>query len=159
MLTSLLSKANEMNTLDLTDAQSIIAASTAKATAIGAIPIPVLDVVAITYIQVDMVKKLSKVYKVESDKWESLVLFTVVSNVLSRLLSGAISSSKLTASLQGLVSESLIKSTIAGAFTTVIGEIYNQHFLSGGTMDDFTIETFLHFLKEAIYHDVLGIER
>jgi uncharacterized protein (DUF697 family) len=103
---------------------------------VGVLPFPVFDFVALTALQMKMVRELSILYRVpfNEQKGKSIIL----------ALLGGINAVTLT----GLVARSMIKivpgigtllaigssSIIAGAATFAVGKVFVQHFELGGTL-------------------------
>ncbi|MCP4105129.1 MAG: DUF697 domain-containing protein [Desulfobacteraceae bacterium] len=109
---------------------------------VGLVPVPVADMVALTAIQINLVRKIAKAYDIP-------FLKDKVKNILGALLGSAIPSSA------GLpLSTSIVKSVpvigqavgalampvIAGASTYAVGKVFIQHFASGGTFLTFDPE-------------------
>jgi uncharacterized protein (DUF697 family) len=108
---------------------------------IGLIPLPLLDMAALTGVQLNLVRKLSNLYGVPFSKDK-------VKNILSSLVAGA------TPAAAGASAASYVKvipivgyslgavsmSVIAAATTYATGRVFNQHFASGGTFLSFDAE-------------------
>jgi uncharacterized protein (DUF697 family) len=122
----------------LEQARDIVKRSMLWAAGIGVIPIPIVDLLGITGVQVKMLKNLSDLYEIP-------FLEHKVKNTLGSLLSGLGS-----VGLGGAVVLSLAKAipglghlagavaipVAAGGLTYATGRVFIQHFESGGTFLD-----------------------
>jgi uncharacterized protein (DUF697 family) len=105
----------------------------------GILPIPVFDVVAITGVQIKLVKELADLYGVPFKE-------DIVKNLTGALLAGlgaptvaaavTISAFKFVPVLGPFVGL-LSSPSFAVAFTYAVGKVFTQHFASGGTFLDF----------------------
>lgn len=117
----------------------------------GLVPMPVADFVAMTAVQVKLLKELADHYQVSffEDKAKKIV--------------GALVAGTGSLAVAGMVARSLIKfvpvvgqvvgavsvPALSGALTLAIGNLFVMHFESGGTLLDFDIEKMrAHFQKE-----------
>ena len=101
----------------------------------GFIPFPVLDILAVTAVQLDMVKQLCQVYDVD------------YSGMQGKAIVGALTSSTLTRTAArgmlkiipgvGTVIGGVALTVTTGASTYALGEVFKQHFKNGGTILDF----------------------
>jgi uncharacterized protein (DUF697 family) len=105
----------------------------------GLIPVPMLDMVAITIVEVKMLKELAEIYNLpfREDQVKS-ILVSLLAGIGAPVLGAAISLSvvKLIPAagyLLGLVAVP----GVAAAFTYAVGKVFVQHFASGGTFLDF----------------------
>lgn len=101
----------------------------------GAIPIPVVDFFAVSAVQLDMVRQLSKLYELDFKETEGKALVTSLTG--SGLASmGARSAAKLIPGI-GTIVGSVTMSILSGATTYALGEVFKEHFDTGGTFLDF----------------------
>jgi uncharacterized protein (DUF697 family) len=128
-----------------------------KASAIAALPVPVLDVAAFAYIQIKMVENLAKLYHIEVRTRDKLILASAVSAILSKLISEAVISLTSDSSLSKFLGEALVKASISGFITRVTGEVYNNHFLNGGNLNDITPATFIEYFQIQLASERLSI--
>ena len=101
----------------------------------GFIPLPVLDILAVTAVQLDMVKQLCQVYDVD------------YSGMQGKAIVGALTSSTLTRTAArgmlkiipgvGTVIGGVALTITTGASTYALGQVFRQHFKNGGTILDF----------------------
>lgn len=103
--------------------------------AVGLVPLPLLDLVALTGIQLRMLSRLSKLYEVEfSDQLGKSVLGALVGSGGSTVVSSA--STRFILQLipvAGWAAGIVSTSVFAGASTFAVGKVFVQHFASGGT--------------------------
>lgn len=117
----------------------------------GLVPFPVADFVAMTAVQVKLLKELADHYQVRffDDKAKKIV--------------GALVAGTGSLAVAGMVARSLVKfipvvgqtvgivgvPALSGALTLAIGNLFVMHFESGGTLLDFDVEKMrAHFQKE-----------
>lgn len=110
--------------------------------AVGLVPLPVVDFVGIAGIQLNLIRKLAKMYGVKFSK-------STVKNILAALIGGAapaaISPPLAFSSMKfiPLVGQSVGAVTmpvISGASTYAIGKVFIRHFSAGGTFLTFDAE-------------------
>jgi uncharacterized protein (DUF697 family) len=111
--------------------------------AVGLIPLPIVDLVALTGVQVNMLRKLAKAYDVPffQDKVKN-ILACLIGGGLPVTLSATFSSLLKTIPIIGQTTGAISMSILAGATTYATGKVFIQHFESGGT--------FLNFDPEAV---------
>lgn len=120
-------------------AEKVIRGNVLWASGGGLIPVPVLDVVAITAVEVKMLKELSELYQVpfKEDQVKG-ILFAMAAGLGAPTIGTAITISLFKAvPLAGLFSAFVAVPGLAAAFTYAIGKVFLQHFASGGTFLDF----------------------
>jgi uncharacterized protein (DUF697 family) len=104
----------------------------------GLIPIPIVDLLTISGVQLKMLKDLSEIYEVKfhENKGKSILsalLGSIVPNSLAYTSSSIFKAIPLLGPLVGGLSMSIF----SGAATYAIGKVFIQHFESGGTFLDF----------------------
>jgi uncharacterized protein (DUF697 family) len=117
----------------------------------GLIPVPLVDLAAVTAIDLKMIKELSVEYGVEFDEDRGKAIVAsltggVTSGVIARSM-GVITFLKAIP-LVGQSVAALSMSIFGGAATYAIGKVFIQHYASGGTMLDFDTETVRKFFSE-----------
>lgn len=137
----------------------IIAKAVGKASAIAAVPIPLLDIAAIIYVQVSMVEKLANLHGVAVENRSKLLISSTVSAIISKLISEAVISLTQESSLDKVLGESLVKASISGFVTTITGEVYNAHFNRGGDLEDITPSTYFDYFQEQLQSDRMSVEK
>jgi len=116
------------------DAQELVKKSMYVSMAAGLVPVPIFDFLAITGIQIEMLRRLSHLYGVTFMEGK-------VKNILAALIGGSFPSSfaPVFAGLSKMVPVvgttigAVTLPLIAGASTYAIGKVFIQHFESGGT--------------------------
>jgi uncharacterized protein (DUF697 family) len=133
------------------EAQDIVQTSVYYAMGAGIVPIPLFDFIAVTGVQLDMLRRLSNHYEVEFMQGKG-------KNILGALAGGGFSSSlaPMLASMVKIVP--FVGSTlgavsmpiVAGAMTYAVGKVFIQHFESGGTFLTFDPEAVREFYAEQL---------
>ena len=116
----------------------------------GVIPLPVFDIVAITGIQMKMLKELSDLYEIKftqqlvkksvgalASGLGSVALGTALGGSLAKLIPGL-------GQTLGVISVPLV----AAAFTRATGRIFLMHFEAGGTLLDFDPALMREYFRE-----------
>ncbi len=112
----------------------------------GFIPVVAADVLAVSALQLDMIRQLCRVYDVNFSETQGKAIVTsLTSSTLARLGAGSIA--KLVP-VVGSVLGGITNSVFAGASTYALGEVFKKHFESGGTILDFDPERLKKLYKE-----------
>lgn len=125
--------------------------------AVGLIPVPIVDLVAITGAQLKMLHSLSKVYELEfkEDRVKSLVA-SLVGGLGSVGIGLTLAQSLCKfVPLVGTAAGVLSMPAMSAALTYAIGKIFIQHFEAGGTFLDFEPAKVKAYFKE-LYQE--GVE-
>lgn len=138
------------------EADKIIAKSVAKASAIAALPVPLVDIAGVTFVQVNMVNKLAELYGADASKNNQLIVGSLISAILAKLSSEAVGQLASGTSLDKVLGESLVKASIASLVTTITGEIYVRQFNQGKLFEDVTIDSYIAYFKEQLQSDRLS---
>ena len=110
------------------------------------IPIPIADVFAVSALQLDMIRQLSRVYDIDFAETQGKAIITsLTSSTLAR--AGARSLIKLVPGIGTLIGGVTV-SVFNGASTYALGEVFKRHFDSGGTILDFDTERLKKLYKE-----------
>ncbi len=126
-------------------ADEIVRSSVLWSMGLGLIPFPVADIVAVTAVQIDMIKEVSSVYEVDfSENQVKSWISALSGSILSRLAANALKLIPVYGSIIGGVS----MAALSGASTYAIGQVFIKHFESGGTFLDFDVEDFKAFYEE-----------
>lgn len=140
--------------------------------AAGAVPVPLVDIAAVTGVQLKMISALADHYKspFDSDRGKSLIgalLGTLGGMSIARgVLGSAIKSIPLVGTLGGFV----LVPAMSGAVTYGLGKVFSAHFETGGTLltfdaatmkDEFTRqikagEEVVHELKDKVSTGIKG---
>lgn len=100
----------------------------------GLIPIIMVDVFAVSALQLDMINQLCGVYNVDYSETQSKAIVTsLTSSTLARVGGSLVKMIPGVGSVLGGVTVSVF----AGASTYALGEVFKKHFESGGTILDF----------------------
>lgn len=100
----------------------------------GMIPVPIADLFAVSAIQLDMIRSLSKVYEIDFKETEGKAIITALTGSgLARLGASAI---KFIPGI-GSVLGGITRAVLSGASSYAIGEVFKKHFETGGTFLDF----------------------
>jgi uncharacterized protein (DUF697 family) len=131
-------------------ADKIIKNHIIAAAGIALVPMPLIDIAAITALELRMLKSLTVLYEMEFFEHRGKAL---IASLVSGLKVGLLTASLLKF-LPGLgwVGVAAPMAAIAGAITYAVGNIFVQHFESGGTLLDFDPEKvrgfFIHEYKD-----------
>ncbi|CAK8716746.1 hypothetical protein KKHLCK_05880 [Candidatus Electrothrix laxa] len=108
---------------------------------VGLIPVPMLDLVAITGVQLNMVRKLAEMYEVpfNDHKVKSTLSSLVGGGVTVPVARTLLSLTKMIP-VAGQVIGFVTMPITAGATTFAVGKVFNKHFASGGTFLTFDSE-------------------
>lgn len=116
---------------------------------VGLIPLPVLDFIALTGIQVRLVHKLSKFYGVDFSKDRAKsIISALIGSFVPIAAAGPIASMVKMIPIIGQTTGGLTMLATGGACTYALGKVFVQHFESGGTFLDFEPETVKSYFAE-----------
>jgi len=105
---------------------------------IGILPAPGLDLLALTAVQLDLLRKLSGLYDVSfSNEAGKKVLGALLGSYLPLAVAAPIASVLKFIPGVGIAAGALAQSATAGATTYAVGKLFVQHFESGGTFLNF----------------------
>ncbi|MBF0243096.1 MAG: DUF697 domain-containing protein [Desulfamplus sp.] len=115
----------------------------------GLVPVPIMDIAAVTAVQLMMLSKLAKHYNIQFSKERSraIIISLIATLSVSTISRGFISSSVKTIPIVGTLTSPFIMPTVSAALTYAIGIVFIQHFESGGTFLDFNTEKTKSFFK------------
>lgn len=119
----------------------------------GAIPIPIADIVAVTAIQMDMLRQLSELFDVDfnSELGKSLIsslIGSTIGTTIGRMGASAVKAIPGIGTILGIGSQVIL----SGATTYAIGKVFQSHFQNNGKLSDFSIET-----MKAKFEELLNI--
>jgi len=104
----------------------------------GLIPIPALDVAAVTAIQLNMVAELARAHRQDfSREAARAFVAALVCGSLPAAMAGPLARLIKVIPLIGQTAGALAMPALAGASTYAVGKVFVQHFESGGTFGDF----------------------
>jgi uncharacterized protein (DUF697 family) len=136
-------------TIQEKDVESIVKRHVYWAVGAGLIPIPLVDIAAVTAIQLDMLKQVCSFYKMDYSEeqgksWIVALASSTLSSVVARLGASAVKTIPVVGTLIGAASMSVI----SGASTYALGTVVSKHFESGGTLESFNKEKIKAFYEE-----------
>jgi uncharacterized protein (DUF697 family) len=110
----------------------------------GLIPVPLADMVAVTAVQIDMLKQIASLYQVDfaENRLKSWIA-ALSGSAIPKMGAGLIKIIPGLGSVVGGVS----MAALSGASTYAIGQVFAQHFESGGTLLDFDVDKFKDFYQ------------
>lgn len=115
-------------------AQGIIKNHVMMSMGAGLVPIPLVDFVAVTAVQVDMLKQLSHLYEVPYYENSGKGLVTALTGTsLASIGASVFKAIPGVGSLLGGLSMAIM----SGAATYAVGGLFARHFAAGGTLNDF----------------------
>jgi uncharacterized protein (DUF697 family) len=115
-------------------AERIIRNHMLTAMGVGLIPFPVVDMVGITGVQLNMLRRLSNTYEIPfADHKVKNILTSLVGGGSVLPLGGALMSFVKIIPIVGQAIGAVTMPAAAGAVTYAVGKVFHQHFASGGT--------------------------
>lgn len=103
----------------------------------GAVPLPIVDVVSVSAVQLDMLEELCKAYGVEySENTASNIITAIAGGTFAKLVSSAIKAIPILGSWIGGVSMVVL----SGASTYAMGQAFVRQLETGSTLDSFDIK-------------------
>ncbi len=137
---------NNSNTERGRHADTIVKNHIAFSMGAGFIPLPLVDIVAVSAVQLDMIRQLSKVYEIDfAETQGKAIVSALTSSTLARV--GASSVAKMIPVI-GTYVGGMSNSVLAGASTFALGEVFKRHFEKGGTILDFDVERLKRVYQE-----------
>ena len=117
-------------------ADSIIKNHTIWSMGAGFIPVPIADFFAVSAVQLDMIRQISRVYDLDFKETQGKAIITALTgSSLARLGARAL---KFVPGV-GAVLGGVTLAVLSGASTYAIGEVFKKHFETGGTFLDFDL--------------------
>jgi len=133
--------------MPIDDSTELILAHVGAAMAAAAAPVPLVDIVAVTAIQVALVRRLARRYGVQYDAvLGRAAVLAVAGASLARLGASAVKAIPGGGSLLG----SATQAALSGASTYALGEVYREHFARSGSLDAFDGEALRSRYREAV---------
>lgn len=132
-------------------ARSVVDTYAKWSVAAGLIPLPFVDMVAVTGIQIKMLRDLAELYKqpFAESQTKAVVASLLGSIAPQTLASGGVGSMLKAIPVFGPALGVLAMPAFSSAATYAIGKVFIQHFETGGTLLDFDTEKMrAHFRKE-----------
>ncbi len=104
----------------------------------GLLPIPLLDVAAVTAVQVKLLRKLCEMFEVSYDENSSRAL---LSSLLSSVTASAGASMLKAIPIIGSALGGVGMAVLSGGATYAAGQVFIRHFEAGGTLQNFDLAT------------------
>lgn len=119
--------------------------------AIGLVPIPVVDLVALTGLQLKLIKDLSAFYGVSfsKERTKNIIASLAGASVPLGLTRGVCSILKIVPVI-GFTVTAVSMSALSAASTYAIGKIFVRHFESGGTFLNFNVAQNTDYYEEQV---------
>jgi uncharacterized protein (DUF697 family) len=117
----------------------------------GVVPVPLLDVVAVSGVQIKMLKEISDLYEVPFTEGMAKKIVSALLSSLGGVTVGTLVGASLAKAIPLLGTALGVISTpvLAGAFTYATGHVFLLHFESGGTIVNFDTDAVrAHFKQE-----------
>ena len=134
-------------------AEDIVRTSMLASLGVGIVPVPALDLLVLSGIQIQMLNRLAKLYDVEfTEQLGKSVIASLVGSGTSVVLASVTGWRLLFRLLPSpaWAATAISSAAFAGASTLAVGKVFIQHFESGGTM-----LTFQPDLMRKYYEDQL----
>lgn len=133
-----------------TEAQGIVKNYLIGSAAAGFIPIPLADMAVIGLVQLKMLHSLANLYEVKftNELGKSLVASLTGGLAAAGIGRGTLTSLAKAIPLIGQAAAAAALPAVAGASTYAVGQVFIQHFESGGTFLDFDPEKVKAYFAE-----------
>ncbi len=124
-INSIMDNSNKDNRNEL--AQEVVKTHLLLAIGGGLIPIPFVDFAAVTGVQINMIRSLTKIYGIDfNEQMGKGIVTSLVGPSLGRLAASAVKAIPIIGSILGSASMSVI----SGASTYAVGQVFIQHLRS-----------------------------
>ena len=130
---------DEINEIKNNSAELVIKNHMIWSMGAGFIPVPLLDFAAISYIQLDMIRQLAKIYEVDFKESEGKAIITSLTSA-GLAKAGAARAVKFIPII-GSYLGGVATAVLSGASTYAIGEAFKRHFDKGGTFLDIDLNS------------------
>lgn len=121
-------------------ADKTIKSNVIQAVMLGLIPVPVIDVLALTNVQFKMMDDLVKIYNINYTSVGRSVVKSFILGILPVVtVTGLSSMLKFIPGVGSLVGSASV-AVSSGGLTYAVGKVFVQHFERGGTLDDFDLK-------------------
>jgi uncharacterized protein (DUF697 family) len=112
----------------------------------GLIPVPIADFFAVSAIQLDMIRQMCKLYDIDFKETEGKAIITsLTGSGLARL--GARAAIKFIPGV-GTILGGITMAVLSGGSSYALGEVFKQHFETGGTFLDFDMKRLKKYYNE-----------
>ena len=130
-------------------AAGIISSSVRWSAAAGAVPLPLLDLVALGVVQAKMISDLSQAYgqPVNAEAAKSVVSVLLGTLLPAGVTGALLGSGSKTVPMVGTVLGMVSMAAFGAAATYAIGKVFVRHFEKGGSLESFSAEAVKEELK------------
>ena len=130
-------------------AAEIISSSVRWSAAAGAVPLPLLDLVALGVVQAKMISDLSQAYgqPVNAEAAKSVVSVLLGTLLPAGVTGALLGSGSKTVPMLGTVLGMVSMAAFGAAATYAIGKVFVRHFEKGGSLESFSAEAVKEELK------------
>lgn len=134
-----------------TSAQNTVKTHMVSGMALGLLPAPLFDIMALSGVQLNLLRSLCKHYAVAFDEQlgKGMVSSLVSGSVPVLTVLGLSSFAKLIPGI-GTVGGGLSMTVLAGATLYATGQVFIRHFEAGGTLQDFDSKHWQAFFKQQL---------
>lgn len=134
-----------------TSAQNTVKTHMVSGMALGLLPAPLFDIMALSGVQLNLLRSLCKHYAVDFDEQlgKGMVSALVSGSVPVLTVLGLSSFAKLIPGI-GTVGGGLSMTVLAGATLYATGQVFIRHFEAGGTLQDFDSKHWQAFFKQQL---------
>jgi uncharacterized protein (DUF697 family) len=116
--------------------------------AAGLIPVPFLDAVAVGALQLELLRRLAKIYEVPfTDVRAKSLIASTIGSVVPASAGLGISSAVKSVPVLGTAIGIVATPAFAAGATCLVGKTFIEHFASGGTLLDFDPAEYREFIK------------
>ena len=121
-----------------------------SAIGVGLVPIPIIDLAALTGVQVNLIRKLANAYGIPflQDSVKNILSSLVGSTLPVAIAPGVAASVAKFLPIFGQTAGVVTMPIIGGASTYAVGKVFIQHFASGGTFLSFNPEKVKDYYQE-----------
>jgi uncharacterized protein (DUF697 family) len=113
----------------------------------GLVPVPILDVAAVTAVQVNLVQQLCGIYARDYDENKGRA---IVSALISSLSASLGASMFKAIPVIGTYIGGASMAVLSGGATYAVGQVFMRHFEQGGTLDTFDLATARKLFEEEL---------
>lgn len=119
-------------TTTIPDTDQIIRKNVIWASAAGAVPIPILDIAAVTAVQLDMLKEMCRAYEVSYSSIKGKALISSISgSIMARYWASLLKAAPGIGTIFGSVSMSIM----SGASTYALGTVFDKYLKEKGSLE------------------------
>lgn len=130
------------------------------ASGVGIVPIPGLDLIALSAVQLNLLRKLSELHGFTlTDELGKKLLTAVLGGYLPLTVASPVASVLKCVPGIGTAAGVVAQSTLAGATTYAVGKLFLEHFETGGTVLDVNPKEMAKKLKQAVAEGKSALKR